>query len=190
MPSLGTTTERRYANLRENVDWENDHFGCRVIRYNFQRESQDSGQGRHSTRPTASDFRRKATRGWSNSCRLQYPKGVYSSPGSSTERRYADFRENSHWEDHYLGCGVLRYYIQCEGQDSRQGRYSSRSAASHLCWKTVGGWANTCGLQHPEGVYSSLGTSTERRTVGRPNLPQEVKRGLIKIKDRWDFPKF
>ncbi|KAH8632123.1 hypothetical protein IG631_13806 [Alternaria alternata] len=41
-----------------------------------QRQVQDPGQGGHSPGPTAPDLRRKATRGWPHSVRLQHPEGV------------------------------------------------------------------------------------------------------------------
>merc|ERR1712093_848733 len=80
-----TTTalrNRQDADLRKNTHRE-DYYSCsRVIRHDRQCQEQDPGQGRHSTRPAAIDFRRKATRGRTNSLRLQHPEGVHSSPCS------------------------------------------------------------------------------------------------------------
>ena len=53
-----------------------------------------SGQGRNSSRSAEIDLRWKAAGGWKNSVRLQYPEGIYSSPCSKAQGRYADFRQD------------------------------------------------------------------------------------------------
>jgi len=40
--------------------------------------------------------------------------------------------------------------------------HSSRSTAFDLCWQAAGRWSNPFGLQHPEGVHTSLGSPTSR----------------------------
>ena len=47
----------------------------------------------------------------------------------------------------------------------------------HLCWKTIGGWSNSCGLQYSKSIYPPLGTPPERRTVVEYKSPGDV-RGL------------
>merc|ERR1711920_778798 len=37
------------ADLCQNFDWEDHHFGCRGLRHHLQRKGQDPRQGRHST---------------------------------------------------------------------------------------------------------------------------------------------
>merc|ERR1711964_262950 len=75
---MGTTTtalrNRQDADLRKNTHREDYYSWSRVIRHDRQCQEQDPGQGRHSTRPAAIDFRRKATRGRTNSLRLQHPE--------------------------------------------------------------------------------------------------------------------
>merc|ERR1712039_701948 len=48
------------------------------------------------------------------------------------------------------------------GKDSRQGRYSSRSATSHLRRQAIGGWSHALRLQHSERVHVAFGVEVAR----------------------------
>merc|ERR1711988_1372253 len=61
----------------------------------------EGGQGRHSPRSAEVDLRWQAAGGWQDSLRLQHPEGVYPSPRSQAQGRYADLRQDPHWEDHH-----------------------------------------------------------------------------------------
>ena len=65
--------------------------------------SHNSGQGRNSSRSAEIDLRWKAAGGWENSVRLQYSEGIYSSPCSQTQRRYADLRQDLDRKDNHPG---------------------------------------------------------------------------------------
>ena len=52
-----------------------------------------------------------------------------------------------------------------------QGRHTSRSAASDLCWQATRGWPHSERLQHPEGVDPSPGSPSPWRLMRRP--PEE-----------------
>merc|ERR1712014_118711 len=66
-----------------------------------ERQGQDPGQGRNSTRSAETHLRWKAARGWKNSLRLQHPEGIYPPSRPQTQRWYADLRQDSHWKDHH-----------------------------------------------------------------------------------------
>merc|ERR1711936_1064885 len=53
--------------------------------------------------------------------------------------------------------------IECEGQDSGQGRHSPRPAEVDLRWKAARGWKDSLRLQHPEGVHSPSCPQTQGR---------------------------
>merc|ERR1712113_830748 len=47
------------------------------------------------------DLRWQAVGGRKNSLRLQHPEGEHSSPGSQTQGRHADLRQDFDWQDHH-----------------------------------------------------------------------------------------
>ncbi len=51
-----------------------------VLGHHRYGQVQDPGQGGHPSRSAASHFRWKAAWGWKNTCGLQHPEGVHSSP--------------------------------------------------------------------------------------------------------------
>merc|ERR1712232_1188971 len=137
--SLGSPPSWWYADLCQDFDRENHHTGCGTIGYYRQRENKDPRQGRYSSRSTTSYFRRKTARRWPYSFRLQYSEGIHSSLGASSPWRYADLCQDLNWKDYHTRCGTVGYHRQCEDQDPRQGRYSSRSTTSYFRRKAIGG---------------------------------------------------
>ncbi len=69
----------------------------------------------------------KATWRWPHPFGLQHPKGVHSSPGSSSAWWNADFRD---WQDYHLRGRVVRHHRQCQGQNSGQKGHPTWSAAA------------------------------------------------------------
>jgi len=75
---------------------------------------------------------------------------------------HADFCENIDWQDSHAGSGIDRYDRHGQEQDPRQGGDSARPTAAYICWEAAGRWTDTGGLQHPEGIYNSFGSSAAR----------------------------
>uniref|UniRef100_A0A6V7QX63 Large ribosomal subunit protein eL40 domain-containing protein n=1 Tax=Ananas comosus var. bracteatus TaxID=296719 RepID=A0A6V7QX63_ANACO len=69
----------------------------------------------------------------------------------------ADLRENPNGEDHHPRGGEQRHHRQCQGQNPRQGRDPSGSAATDLRGEAARGWEDPRRLQHPEGVDAASG---------------------------------
>merc|ERR1712196_432837 len=107
----------RHADLRQDAHGEDHHARCRGERLDRQREGQDPGQGGHPAGSAAPDLRREAAGGWPHPAGLQHPEGVHSSPCASSARRHADFREDSHRQDHHTGGGGHRHHRGCQGED-------------------------------------------------------------------------
>merc|ERR1712004_777230 len=66
-----------------------------------ERQGQDPGQGGHPPRPAEVDLRWQAAGGRKDPLRLQHPEGVHPSPCPSSQGRYADLRQDPHWQDHH-----------------------------------------------------------------------------------------
>merc|ERR1719361_2856548 len=113
-PSTWSPLERWYADLRENSDWKNHHFGRRAHRHDHQREVENPGQRRNPSRATAFDLCWKTVGRWPNPQRLQYPEGIHPPLGPPLERWHADLRENSDWKNHHFGRRAHRHDHQRE----------------------------------------------------------------------------
>merc|ERR1712113_527698 len=61
------------------------------------------------------DLRRKTAGGRKNSLRLQHPEGEHSSPGSQTQGRHADLRQDPDWQDHHPRGRTLRLHRERQG---------------------------------------------------------------------------
>merc|ERR1712062_89810 len=101
--AFGPEVEGRYANLCQDLDRKNHHLGGRSLRYHRERQGQNSGQGRDSSRSTAFDLCRKTIGRWPNPQRLQYSKGVDSAFGPEVEGRDANLRQDLDGQDHHFG---------------------------------------------------------------------------------------
>merc|ERR1712062_942897 len=64
--SLGPEVEGRNANLRQDLDRKNHHFGGRSLRYHRKRKGQNPGQGRNPSGSTTFDLRWKTIGRWPN----------------------------------------------------------------------------------------------------------------------------
>merc|ERR1711933_390223 len=64
--ALGVALAWRHADLREDPDGQDHHFGRGGFRHDRQREGQDPGQGRDPARPAALDLCGQAAGGWSH----------------------------------------------------------------------------------------------------------------------------
>merc|ERR1712004_830880 len=60
-----------------------------------------SGQGGHPPGPAEVDLCWKAARGRQDPLRLQHPEGVHPPPCPPSQGRYADLRQDPHWQDHH-----------------------------------------------------------------------------------------
>merc|ERR1712166_1163764 len=78
--ALSVAFEGWYADLCEDLDWQDYHIGCRGQRHHRQCQGQDPGQGGHSTRSAALDLCRQAAGRWPHLVRLQHPEGVHVAP--------------------------------------------------------------------------------------------------------------
>merc|ERR1711915_391709 len=87
---MGSEKKKRKkdADFCEDADGEDDHPRGRAQRLHRERQGQDPGQGRHSSRPAAFDLRWQAAGRWSHSFRLQHPEGVDATLGPSSPRRH------------------------------------------------------------------------------------------------------
>merc|ERR1711963_939153 len=74
----------------------------------------------------------------------------------------ANFRKDSHWQDYYPRGRGFRHHRECQGKDSRQGRYPSRSTTFDLRRQAARGWPYFVGLQHPKGVHVAFGLASQR----------------------------
>merc|ERR1719498_1255657 len=108
---------------------------------------------------------------------LQHPEGVHPALGASSARRYADLRENSHWQDHHARGRGHRHHRGCQGQDPGQGGHPARPAAPDLCGQAARGRPHPAGLQHPEVVHPSPSASPSWWTV-RKSAHFEVPGGI------------
>merc|ERR1712154_36000 len=112
--------------------------------------------------------RGQTARRWAYVERLQHSKGVDPAPRAAPPWwRDADLRQNPDGKNHHFGCRAQRHDPEREDEDSGQGGYSARAAASDLCGQTARGRAYSVGLQHPKGVYPALGAAPARRKLMR-----------------------
>ena len=80
--------------LYERTDWyspadtdrQDNYVGSRAIGHDRERQGENSGQGRHSARPAASNLRRQAVGRRPHVERLQHSEGVNVAPGSTSAR--------------------------------------------------------------------------------------------------------
>merc|ERR1712062_777629 len=70
---------------------------------------------RESPRSAEVDLRRKTAGGRKNSLRLQHPEGEHSSPGSQTQGRHADLRQDLDWQDHHPRGRTIRLHRERQG---------------------------------------------------------------------------
>merc|ERR1712232_260150 len=75
-----TTNNNDDANIREDPDRKDNHSRRGTVRYDRQRQDEDTRQGGDPTRPTTPYIRRKTTRGRPNIERLQHPKREHAAP--------------------------------------------------------------------------------------------------------------
>merc|ERR1712241_869707 len=66
-----------------------------------RRQGQDPRQGGYPPRSAEVDLRWQAAGGWQDSLLLQHPEGVNPPSCAEAQRRYADLRQDPHWEDHH-----------------------------------------------------------------------------------------
>merc|ERR1712196_43181 len=59
------------------------------------------------------------------------------SPCPASPWRYADFREDTDWQDHHSRSRGHRHHRSCEGEDPGQGGHPARPAASYLRWQAA-----------------------------------------------------
>merc|ERR1712095_152841 len=76
----------------------------------------------------------------------------------------------------------------------RQGGHSPRSATFDLRWQATGRWSYSLRLQHPEGVYSSLGVASSWWPISQnrilfQSLPHFQQLSKKRIKFFWLFSK-
>merc|ERR1712063_176162 len=107
---------------------------------------------------TALDFCWQAVGGWAYAFRLQHPKRINSSLGSTSSWWHANLCEDTDRKDNHVGCGSVGHHRQRQSKNSGQGRNSTRPATLDFCWQTVGGWAYTFRLQYSKRVNSSFGS--------------------------------
>merc|ERR1712112_769691 len=93
-PPLGPPFAWWNADLCQDFDGEDDHAGGGAVRLYRERQSKDSGQRRHPSRPAETDLRRQAVGGWEDSLRLQYSEGEHPPLGPPFAWWNADFRED------------------------------------------------------------------------------------------------
>merc|ERR1712047_171265 len=91
-----------------------------------------------------------------DSLRLQHPEGVHPPPCPPSQGRYADLRQDPHWQDHHPRGRVLRHHRERQGQDPGQGGYPPGPAEVDLRWQAARGRKDPLRLQHPEGVHPHL----------------------------------
>ena len=70
---------------------------------------------------------------WSHTCWLQHSEGINFASCAPPPGWDADFCKDTHRQNHHAGGGEQWHHWQCQGEDSRQGRNPSRSAAPHIC---------------------------------------------------------
>merc|ERR1711874_260797 len=87
-----------HADLRQDPHREDHHPRGRTVRLHRERQGQDPGQGGNPPRSAEVDLRWQAVGGRKNSLRLQHPEGEHSSPGSQTQGRHADLRQDLDWQ--------------------------------------------------------------------------------------------
>merc|ERR1711872_181 len=75
-PSSRPPSPRWHADLRQDLDWQDHHFGGRAVRQLRKCQGKDPRQGRNPSRPAAFDLRGQAVGGRSHFVRLQHSKGV------------------------------------------------------------------------------------------------------------------
>merc|ERR1712194_997498 len=72
--------------------------------------------------------------------KIQDKEGIHLAFGPPSSWRYANFCQDLDRQDHYFGSGGFRLHRKCQGQDSRQGGNSPRSAEIDLCRQTTRRW--------------------------------------------------
>merc|ERR1711874_431383 len=61
------------------------------------------------------DLRWQAVGGRKNSLRLRHPEGEHSPPGSQTQGRHADLRQDLDWQDHHPRGRTIRLHRERQG---------------------------------------------------------------------------
>merc|ERR1712123_48632 len=92
----------------------------------------------------------------------KHPEGEHSSSCTPSQRRYADLREDPHWQDNHSGGRALRLHRECQGQDPGQGGNPPRSAEVDLRRETAGRWSHS--------VSGEVCRSSSRPSLARPSL--------------------
>merc|ERR1712203_1138873 len=82
---------------------------------------------------------------------------------SPSQGRYADLREDPHWEDHHPGGRALRHHREREGQDPGQGGHPPGPAEVDLRWQAARRRKDSVRLQHSEGVHPPSCSPSQRR---------------------------
>ncbi len=78
----GAAAARRHADLRQDVDGQDDHSRGRAVGHDREREEQDPGQGGHPAGPAAADLPRQAAGGQAHAVGQQHPEGEHPAPGA------------------------------------------------------------------------------------------------------------
>merc|ERR1712183_1132387 len=84
-PPSCAQTERRHADLRQDLDWQDHHPRGRALWLHRERQGQDPRQGGNPPRSAEVDLRWQAAGGWKNSLRLQHPEGEHSPSCAQTQ---------------------------------------------------------------------------------------------------------
>ena len=164
-PALGSSPSWWHADLRQNPDRQDDHFGGRTERFHWKREDKNPRQRRHSTRSATTHLRWQTIGRWPNLERLQHTERVNPALGSSPSWWHADLRQNPDRQDDHFRGRTERFHWKREDKNPRQRGHSTRSATTHLRWQTIGRWPNLERLQHPERINSSFSVASARRTL-------------------------
>merc|ERR1712004_818698 len=114
-------SQGRYADLRQDPHWQDHHPRGRALRHHRERQGQNPGQGGHPPGPAEVDLRWQAAGGRKDPLRLQHPEGVHSPPCPPSQGRYADLRQDPHWQGHHPCGRALRHHRKRQGQDPGQG---------------------------------------------------------------------
>merc|ERR1711974_65227 len=99
--ALGLEVERRYADLCEDLDWQDHHIGSGALGHHRECEGQDPRQRGNSPRSAEIDLCWQTVGRWPHPVRLQHPEGKHSSLGAQTAWRKLNGREKS------IGCSHL-----------------------------------------------------------------------------------
>ena len=69
--------------------------------------------------------------------------------------RHADLRDDPHRQDHHDGCRGPGHHQQHQGCHQGQRGHPEETAAPDLQRQPAGGWLQSLGLRHPEGVHTA-----------------------------------